>query len=87
MMTRNSEKTSENRFSEYAARIRSLREDKDLSQKKAAALIHVAQRTYSDYERDKVRIPVESLITLAKYYDVDMNYICGVAKEKKPFPK
>ena len=82
MMTRNSEKTSENRFSEYAARIRSLREDKDLSQKKAAALIHVAQRTYSDYERAKVRIPVESLITLAKYYSVTLDYLTGLSDEK-----
>lgn len=87
MMTRNSDKRSEKRFNEYASRIRSLREDRDLSQEKAAALINVAQRTYSDYESNKVRIPVESLIILARYYDVDMNYICGLTKEKKPFPK
>ena len=26
-------------------------------------------------------------IILAKYYNVDMNYICGLTKEKRPFPK
>jgi len=68
-------------------RIRSLREDKDKSQTEIAALIHVGQKTYSDYETRKIRVPVESLIALAKYYNVDMNYICGITNEKKPFPE
>lgn len=68
-------------------RIRSLREDNDKSQTEIAALIHVGQKTYSDYETRKTRIPVESLIILAKYYNIDMNYICGITNEKKSFPK
>lgn len=32
------------------------------------------------------RIPVESLIKLAKLYNVSMDYICGLCKECKPFP-
>ena len=71
----------------YAERIRSLREDNDYSQRQIAELIHVGQRTYCDYELGKTRIPVESLIVLARYYDVDMNYICGITKKKTPFPK
>ena len=46
-----------------------------------------AQTTYSDYEKGKVRIPVECLIQLAKFYDVDMNYITGVSDTLRPFPK
>ncbi len=68
-------------------RIRNLREDSDKSQTEIAALIHVGQKTYSDYETRKTRIPVESLIILAKYYNVDMNYICGITDEKQTFPK
>ncbi len=67
-------------------RVRSLREDNDKSQAEIASLIHVGQKTYSDYETRKTRIPVDSLIILAKYYNVDMNYICGITDEKKPFP-
>ena len=59
----------------------------DLNQTQVARAIHVAQTTYSDYEKGKVRIPVECLIQLAKFYDVDMNYITGVSDTLRPFPK
>ena len=68
-------------------RIKALREDNDYNQTVVATAIHVAQTTYSDYEKGKVRIPVECLIELAKFYDVDMNYICGVSDIKNKYPK
>ena len=52
-----------------------------------AEVLRVHQTTYSDYEKGKVRIPVECLIQLAKFYDVDINYITGVSDTLRPFPK
>lgn len=72
---------------QYAERIRNLREDSDLNQTTIARAIHVAQTTYSDYEKGKVRIPLECLIELARFYNVDMNYIAGVSDVKNEFPK
>ena len=71
----------------YSERIRALREDKDLTQAVVAAVLKVGQRTYCDYELGKTRIPVDSLIMLAKMYNVSMDYISGVSDEKKRFPK
>lgn len=71
----------------YVERISELREDHDYKQKEIADVINVAQTTYSDYERGMVRIPVEYLIRLAEFYNVDMNYLCGVSNIKRPFPK
>lgn len=71
----------------YTERIKALRSDHDLNQTQVARAIHVAQTTYSDYEKGKVRIPVECLIQLAKFYDVDMNYITGDSDTLRPFPK
>jgi len=70
-----------------AERIRALREDHDLTQHYIATILHVAQTTYSDYEKGKVRIPLECLIKLAKIYDVNLDYIAGISDEKNPFPK
>lgn len=70
----------------YRQRIRALREDRDYTQTEIAKLLHVGQRTYADYELGNTRIPVDSLITLAEFYNVDMNYICGITKEKRCFP-
>ena len=75
------------RLSSYAKMIRDLREDNDLTQTQIADLLHIGQRTYADYELGKIRIPIDYLIVLAKYYDTDMNYICGVSKQKAPFPQ
>lgn len=62
----------------YYERIRELREDRELTQRQVAEYLHIGQTTYSDYEFDISRIPVERLIKLAEFYDVDMNYIFQV---------
>jgi len=70
----------------YIERIKALRNDHDLNQTQIAKELHVAQTTYSDYEKGKVRIPVECLIQLAQFYNVDMNYITGVSDTRHDFP-
>ncbi len=70
----------------YTQRIRHLRENAELSQCQVAKILNVGQRTYCDYELGKTRIPVDSLITLAKMYNVSMDYICGVSNTAHPFP-
>ncbi len=72
---------------DYVERIKALREDHDLSQTVVAKAIHVAQTTYADYENRKVRMPIDCLIALAKYYDVDLNYITGISNIKKHYPR
>ena len=71
----------------YTERVRALREDHDKTQAEIAALLNIGQKTYSDYELGKTRIPVDSLILLAKLYDVNMDYICGVSEIRSRFPK
>ena len=70
----------------YTERIRALREDNDKTQAEIANLLKVGQKTYSDYELGKTRIPVDSLIVLAKYYNVSMDYICGTSDTNNSFP-
>ena len=70
----------------YNERIRALREDCDLTQSAVARLLNIGQRTYCDYELGKTRIPVDSLIFLAKQYNVSMDYICAVSDVKGRFP-
>jgi len=66
----------------YAERIRALREDYDKTQAEIAEMLNVGQRTYCDYELGKTRIPVDSLILLAKFYNVSMDYICGISDNR-----
>ena len=70
----------------YNERIREIREDHSITQQKIADLLHIGQRTYADYESGKTRIPVDSLLILAKYYDVSMDYITGASNLRTKYP-
>lgn len=71
----------------YKNRLRDLREDLDLSQKKLAQYLQVHQTTYSDYELGKLNIPVPVLHMLADYYNVSVDYLLGRTPTKLPYPK
>ncbi len=71
----------------YNERIREIREDNFLTQQKIADLLHIGQRTYSDYESGKTRIPVDNLLILARFYDVSVDYITGASDIKNSYPK
>lgn len=61
----------------YYGRLRDLREDADLTQKEAGAILNTTQQQYAKYELGVQEIPVHHLITLADYYDVSTDYILG----------
>ena len=71
----------------YNERIRAIREDNSLTQQKIADLLHIGQRTYAVYESGKTRIPVDSLLILARFYNVSMDYITGASNLKSEYPK
>ena len=70
----------------YNERIRAIREDNSLTQQKIADLLHIGQRTYADYESGKTRIPVDSLLILARFYNVSMAYITGASNIPTAYP-
>ena len=49
-------------------RLRGLREDRDLTQEDMAEILNVSQSTYSDYELEKINIPIISLRKLSEYF-------------------
>lgn len=74
-------------FVKYYERIREIREEFSLTQQHVADLLHIGQRTYSDYESGKTRIPVDSLMILARHYNVSVDYITGASNIKNEYPK
>lgn len=68
-------------------RIRELREDTGINQTFVAGLLTVSQKSYSDMELGKVRITIDNLLILAKYYNVSLDYISGASNRKSCFPK
>lgn len=66
-------------------RIRDLREDRDIPQRKIAEYLQIHQTTYSDYEIGNLNVPVDVLIKLAKYYDTSIDYLVGLTDNYKPY--
>lgn len=59
----------------YYKRIRNLREDKDLTQTQLGKILSCSQRVYSNYERGDIDIPTATLIKIADFYNVSVDYI------------
>ncbi len=66
-------------------RVRDLREDRDIPQRKIAEYLQIHQTTYSDYEIGNLNIPIDVLIKLAKYYDTSIDYLVGLTDNDKPY--
>ena len=66
-------------------RIRNLREDNDYTQKEIAQFLNCTQQTYSRYETGEITIDIYSLIKLAKFYNVSLDYLVGLTNDSKPY--
>ena len=58
-------------------RLREIREDRDIKQKDIAKILNVSQNTYSQYENGIIQLTAESLIKLADFYNVSVDYLLG----------
>ena len=61
----------------YYKRLRELREDHDLSQRKLAAILNLTQPQYFRYEQGYRDLPTDILIRLANLYDTSTDHILG----------
>ena len=67
-------------------RLRDLREDRDLSQKKLASFLSMSQTGYSKYETGENDVPTHVLLRLAELYDTSVDYLLGRTDVRAPYP-
>ena len=61
--------------------VKNLREDHDLKQRELAEYLNVSQNTYSQYETGVIELTASTLIKLAKFYKVSVDYLLGLKDE------
>ena len=66
------------------ARLKDLREDKNLTQQQVSDLLGIQQTVYSRYERGAQDIPVRHLLVLADYYHTSTDYLLGRTNNPAP---
>ena len=59
-------------------RLKDLREDCDKNQKEVADILGMKYQQYARYENEEREIPLHHLITLAKFYNVSLDYLAGL---------
>ena len=71
----------------YYPRIRDMREDHDMTQVQVAEYLGMKQAQYSRYERGLRDTPTDVLIRLAQLYETSVDYLLGLTREQKPYPR
>ena len=64
-------------------RIRDIREDNDKKQETIATVLKITRQQYQLYESGKRELPMHHFITLAKYYNVSLDYLAGLIDTPK----
>ncbi|MEG1751808.1 MAG: helix-turn-helix transcriptional regulator [Clostridia bacterium] len=57
-------------------KLKYLRKQKGLTQKKASEVLEINYETYKSYENEIRKPPIEVLKNLAKYFNVSLDYLC-----------
>ena len=68
-------------------RLKELRKSLNLTQSKLSQKLNIPQSSYALYENDKRDIPTPYLISLAKFYDVSVDYILELTEIEDPYPQ
>ena len=58
-------------------RLKELRKNKQLTQEEIAQILNTQQRTYSGYEIGRSEPNIDTLIKLANFYNVTIDYLIG----------
>ncbi len=69
----------------YQHRLRSIREDRDLTQAELGRVINKSQQGYNHIEAGRAELGVNDLIKLCKFYNLSADYIIGLTDEQKSY--
>ena len=64
-------------------RLRDIREDNDKNQEAIALVLNISRQQYQLYESGKRELPMHHFITLARYYNVSLDYLVGLIDAPK----
>ena len=74
-------------MNQISERLKQLRKQKGVSQKKMAEKLDVSVSAYSMYERDMRNPNIKSLIKLSNYFNVSIDYLLAQTDEKEKCDK
>ena len=67
----------------YRERLRSIREDSDLTQAEVGRIINKSQQGYNHIEAGRAELKIDDLILLCRFYNLSADYLIGISNEPK----
>ena len=64
-------------------RLKDIREDRNLNQADIAKILNTTQEQISKWERGVQLMGIDKYMILAKYYNVSIDYLCGLIDTPK----
>ena len=64
-------------------RLKDTREDSDKKQEEIAIVLNITRQQYQLYESGKREMPMHHFVTLAKFYNVSLDYLAGLVDTPK----
>lgn len=62
----------------HLTRLKTLRKEKELSQKQLAEILNTTNSSICDWESGRAEPNIEMLIKIAKFFDVSVDYVLGL---------
>lgn len=66
----------------FEQRLKEIRKKHGLSQQKISEVLGILQPQYERYENGKREMPIHHYVTLAEFYGVSVDYLCGRTDEE-----
>jgi len=67
---------------DYRERIKTLREERDLTQAEVGKLLNKSQQGYNHIEAGRAELKIEDLVKLCLFYEVSADYVVGLSDSK-----
>ena len=68
-------------MTDYRARLRGVREDRDLTQAEVGKILNKSQQGYNHIEAGRAELKIDDLVKLCQFYNLTADYLVGVSDQ------
>lgn len=68
-------------MTDYRARLRGVREDRDLTQAEVGKILNKSQQGYNHIEAGRAELKIDDLVKLCQFYNPTADYLVGLSDQ------
>ena len=68
-------------MTDYRARLRGVREDRDLTQAEVGKILNKSQQGYNHIEAGRAELKIDDLVKLCQFYNLTADYLGGLSEQ------